>query len=1061
MTDSSGRPFDRILSALQERAKELNCLYRIDELLAQRDKPLEEIFQGILEAIPAGWQHTGVCRGRITYGTRSWHPTDFRETPWRMSSPIPVHGREVGRIDVVYLEERPRADEGPFLKEERRLLDTIAERTAQVIQHRELRETFEHRQRDAGRAATERRPEWWIILDFLRMTDKGLLVRIARRMINHLNYSGVREARDLLQAVSSERGNDGREGFDNRPAAKRELATVDSLTEATFRIAAEHMSEKAIVSCIQKWIKEDNISFLSEALETQDTPLAAIAAALERYGHTGVDSADLSLATQVGLRVSLVRRLFTDRMDYISTARKFLDLEDFHEVLKRTILPAASRGKLGGKSAGLVLASKIIQHSAEYAEMLSAVKMPKTWYLPSDVLLEFIHHNDLEDVYNWKYLETDQIRQEYPHIVQVFKNSSFPPEILQGLSAALDDLGERPLIVRSSSLLEDRTGSAFSGKYKSLFLANRGTKSERLAALTDAIAEVYASVFGPDPIEYRAERGLLDHHEEMGIMMQEVVGTQVGRWFLPAFSGVAFSNNEFRWSPRIKREDGLLRLVPGLGTRAVDRVGDDYPVLIAPGQPGLRANVTMDEVVRYSPAKIDAIDLETNAFETVPIRDLLREAGDEYPILEQLVSICERDRIRRPVGRNIDFHSEDCVFTFDGLVHGTEFVIRMRALLRLLREAMGTPVDVEFAHDGRDLYLLQCRPQSFGDDSTAVPIPRDIPEDRIVFTGNRYISNGRVPDLTHIVYVDSTAYGNLATLDELREVGRVVGRLNKVLPKRQFVLMGPGRWGSRGDVKLGVGVTYADINNTSVLIEIARKKGNYVPDLSFGTHFFQDLVEASIRYLPLYPDDDGVRFNEAFLTRSPNILPEILPDFARMAEVVRVIDVPRATNGLVLRVLMNADLQEAVGLLAPPGTQEIPTSPRGAPGARQQADDHWRWRLRFAERIASCLDPARFGVKAVYVFGSTKNATAGPGSDIDLIVHVDGTDEQRRALERWLEGWSLCLAEINYLRTGYPTDGLLDVHYVTDEDVKEQRSYAAKIGAVTDAARPLPIGTAG
>ena len=291
----------------------------------------------------------------------------------------------------------------------------------------------------------------------------------------------------------------------------------------------------------------------------------SIADALERYRHTGIEPSDLSLATQIGLRVSLIRRLFTDNFDYITTARHYLDLPDFSELLARTIIPPNSHGKLGGKSAGLFLASKIIQKSPEYSAVLSGIRVPKTWYLPSDALLNFIHHNNLEDVYNWKYLDIDQIRQEYPHIVQVFKNSSFPPRSCRASPWPWTTSRDRPLIVRSSSLLEDRTGSAFSGKYKSLFLANQGSKQDRLAALMDAIAEVYASIFGPDPIEYRAERGLLDHHEEMGIMIQEVVGTQVGRYFLPAFAGVAFSNNEFRWSPRIQREDGLVRLVPGPG----------------------------------------------------------------------------------------------------------------------------------------------------------------------------------------------------------------------------------------------------------------------------------------------------------------------------------------------------------------------------------------------------------------------------------------------------------------------------------------------------------------
>jgi pyruvate,water dikinase len=216
-----------------------------------------------------------------------------------------------------------------------------------------------------------------------------------------------------------------------------------------------------------------------------------------------------------------------------------------------------------------------------------------------------------------------------------------------------------------------------------------------------------------------------------------------------------------------------------------------------------------------------------------------------------------------------------------------------------------------------------------------------------------------------------------------------VGRLNMLLPKRQFVLMGPGRWGSRGDIKLGVSVTYSEINNTAVLLEIARQKGNYVPELSFGTHFFQDLVEAEIRYLPLYPDDPGTIFHELFFRRSGNILPDLLPEFAHLSDVIRVIDVPRETDGRVLRVLMNADLDEAVGMLAPPGAAAGPVDETKWI-VEATPENHWRWRLRMAERIASHVDAQRFGIKALYVFGSTKNATAGPGSDVDLIVHDRG-----------------------------------------------------------------------
>ncbi|OGF25357.1 MAG: hypothetical protein A2V63_11120 [Candidatus Eisenbacteria bacterium RBG_19FT_COMBO_70_11] len=489
----------------------------------------------------------------------------------------------------------------------------------------------------------------------------------------------------------------------------------------------------------------------------------------------------------------------------------------------------------------------------------------------------------------------------------------------------------------------------------------------------------------------------------------------------------------------------------------MDRLKDDYPVLLAPGQPGLRVNVTAEEVLRYSPKKIDVIDLETGAFETITVEEILRAHGDDYPCAAQMLSHLEGGHVRRPSSSHLDFEKSKFVVTFEGLAAETPFMRQIKEVLESLEREMGTPVDIEFASDGQALYLLQCRPQSSLGDALPAPIPRNLPRDRVLFTANRFVSNGRVPDITHIVYVDPSRYNSLGDLEELRGVGRAVGRLNKLLPKRQFVLLGPGRWGSRGDIKLGVNVTYADINNTALLVEIARKKGNYLPDLSFGTHFFQDLVEASIRYLPLYPDDPGVTFDELFLLRSENVLATLLPEYAGLADVLRVIDVSRVTEGMVLRVLLNADLEEAVGFFAQPLASALEVAEQGV-RTETASEQHWRWRLHLAERIAANLDARRFGVKRLFLIGSAKNATSGPASDIDLLVHVDGTEDQRRALEKWFEGWSLALAETNYLRTGYRTDGLLDVHYVTDEDFERRTSYAVKVGAVTDAARPLTLG---
>jgi pyruvate,water dikinase len=758
--------------------------------------------------------------------------------------------------------------------------------------------------------------EWRVILNFLRRTDPSLVARIGRRMLNHLTWSGISDARDLLARTAVSLPDSG-SADENRPIDDSDLPPpIDPLREA-FEIAARHMSGGEIIGCVERWIKDDKSSYLVDTVQRPNSSLSEIQQALDRYESAATSDLDLSQAVKTGLRVSLARRLLTDDVEFVNKAKQFVGVDDYQRILQRTIAPADSHGKLGGKSSGLLLADAVIRSAPELRDTIGPVRIPRTWHVTSDGVLSFLEYNELDDVQNHKYLDIEQIRREYPHIVQVFRHSTFPPELSHGLSLALEDFGNVPLVVRSSSLLEDRIGAAFSGKYKSLFVGNQGTKAERLRGLMDAIAEVYASVFGPDPIEYRANRGLLDFHEEMGIMIQEVVGTRVGPYHLPAYAGVGFSQNEFRWSPRITREDGLLRLVPGLGTRAVDRVSDDYPVLIAPGKPGLRVNVTAEEIERYAPRKIDVINLETGRFETAELAELFRAYGREYPIVRQVVSVIESG-IQRPIDVHWDPSNNAAIVTFEGLLRNTPFIPRLRALMALLKERLEMPVDIEFACDGRDFYLLQCRAQSFIADAAPSVIPRDIPADRVLFSTRRFVSNGRVPDFTHIVYIDADGYQQLPTHQDLVEVGRAVGQLNQVLPARQFVLIGPGRWGSRGDIKLGVRVTYSDINNTSLLMEVAARRGNYVPEVSFGTHFFQDLVEAGIRYLPLFPGEPGVLFNEEFLHRAPNALAELVPEYAHLGSALRVIDVKQATGGLILRVLMNADAEEALGMFASP-----------------------------------------------------------------------------------------------------------------------------------------------
>jgi hypothetical protein len=968
----------------------------------------------------------------LIFGTQIYQVEEFADTPWILSTPIYVQGKTVGKLDVCYVKERPQGDDGPFLKQERSLIENIAAQFGMFVLHRQLKAVFE----GTDETTSREKSEWEKILDLIRKTDPSLTVRITRKMINYLCLRGIKEAIDLFvdYAANKELLKDSNAPFHVEEAPEAGLSTSE-----IFALAQKHLSEEEMFTYLRTWINEDNSGFMVNIFENTGSTLKDLRAAIERYYYLANQGLELSPLREKGFRVALIRRLFTDQPSLIDIAKQYIDIKSFYPLIQRVIAPPGSHGKLGGKSSGLFIAKKILEAASKKKPFLKQVKTPKTWYITSDGILNFIKHNNLEDAYEQKYKDIGIIRQEYPHLVRIFKKSPFSPEMVRQLSAALDDFGDVPLVVRSSSLLEDRMGTAFAGKYKSLFIANQGSKEKRLMALMDAIAEIYASTFGPDPIEYRTERQLLDYHEEMGIMIQEVIGTRVGDYFFPAFAGVAFSHNEFRWSSRLRRKDGLIRMVPGLGTRAVDRVNDDYPVLVAPGQPNLRVNASPDELLRYSPKKIDLINLKTRKFETHDLDEVISRFGQEYPRIHQIVSLINGNYLKTPRVFGVDYQREQTIVTFNGLIGKTPFIQEMHTILKLLEKSYQTPVDMEFAHDGEHFYLLQCRPQSHGDDLEAVALPSGIPNDRILFSANKYIANALVKDITHIVYVDPAAYAQLGSREEMLEVGRAVGHLNKVLPKRRFILMGPGRWGSKGDIKLGVSVTYSQINRTAMLIEIARKKKDYVPDVSFGTHFFLDLVEAQIRYLPLYPDDDGVIFNDGLFQTLPNAFPTLCPEQAELASVIKVINLNQYHTGQVLNIYMSAEARKALAVFSESTGIAPMAAPKAYPPASAMApkatDLHWQWRLRFIQHLASMLDPEQFGVSKLCVHGSTMDGTATPESDIDIAVYFYGSELQRLLLTQWLEGWSQALSFLNFIKTGVHTAGLLDVHWVDESRV--------------------------
>jgi len=263
-----------------------------------------------------------------------------------------------------------------------------------------------------------------------------------------------------------------------------------------------------------------------------------------------------------------------------------------------------------------------------------------------------------------------------------------------------------------------------------------------------------------------------------------------------------------------------------------------------------------------------------------------------------------------------DLRTGELCLTFDNLLEKTAFVPLAKKILSRIEAAYGNPVDIEFAWEDQKLYILQCRSLSTRKELEKVTLPDDIPQDGILFTTQAGLATGIVADLEYIVYVNPKGYDTLETFAGKMKIASAVNLLNKNLNGKRYALMGPGRWGSN-DINLGVRVTYANINRARLLVEIAFAKEGYTPEVSYGTHFFQDLVEADIAIVPLFPDEPGEFLNETFLLESENILSRIAPEVQDSAEVVRVIHVPAVRKGQLLQVYLDGHSQKGLAFFGP------------------------------------------------------------------------------------------------------------------------------------------------
>ncbi|HSN78726.1 MAG TPA: PEP/pyruvate-binding domain-containing protein [Anaerolineae bacterium] len=615
------------------------------------------------------------------------------------------------------------------------------------------------------------------------------------------------------------------------------------------------------------------------------------------------------------IKVVLIKAMISDQLGFVGIARNHFSIADLDVIRRHRI----GRGKIGGKAAGLMLAWTIL-HSAQAGigpDLTEHLAVPESFFVGADVFYDFLEINNLLDNLNQKYKSTEQIIADYQTLPDRFAQGKFPQGTIAELTALLAHVAKAPLIVRSSSLLEDNVNTSFAGKYDSIFCPNQGSPEQNLEDLMWAISQVYASALNPDALLYRRQMGLIDYDERMAIIIQKVAGEQHKQFFFPTLAGVGFSRNPFLWTPRLRREEGFVRLVAGLGTRAVDRVPDDYPRMIGLSHPTLRPDLNARQIAHYSQHQMDVVDLAANELRTVPVRDVIDAS---FPWLRLLASRFSEGVIQSITSTATKVAPDEMVLTMDGVVERTSFVAMLKQMLATLEAAYNCPVDVEFALEFRGtvrkpepiLHLLQCRPQSSSDQGARIEVPNDVPRNDTLFTANYLIPNGIVDRIRYVVYVDPSQYARLAPPSEKLEIARAIGRLNQVLKDERFILIGPGRWGS-ANLDLGVKVTYADVFNTKMLIELGYSQTGGMPEVSYGTHFFQDLVEARIYPLAVFPDQDGTVFDKRFLAEAPNLLTSLLPSQAASEGVLKVIDVPVVRAGQLLEVIMSSEQSRALG----------------------------------------------------------------------------------------------------------------------------------------------------
>jgi hypothetical protein len=696
-------------------------------------------------------------------------------------------------------------------------------------------------------------------------------------------------------------------GVDN-PDKRQVQEVVDILID--FWFSTSFSSEK-IKNHINFARKQKQFSKLVHVINQESATYGKIKKELQHF--CDIPEGDIFIPTceAENARVGLINHFISNQLPFVSIAKNHITIRDVGEIAQRIIRVNNRPGKVGGKSAGIILAHRILVPRLKESdpELENHIMVPESWYLNTGIFSDFIARNELYHFHAQKYKTHEVIEKEYDQISDLFEKASFPGEVLKKFKNLLNEIGEHPLILKSSSLLEDNFGYAFSGKYDSVFLANQGDISKRLKEFVKGLKKIHMSTYGPDPLLYRKDHNLLDFDEKMSVLVQKVVGRKFGKYFLPFIAGVGHSYSSYSCTPHIDKKDGVMRLVMGLGTRAVNRIGENCPRIVHLSNPKLRLKTATEKIAQCTQKLVDVLNLETGEIESKPFGKLMSQIN--HPDLVFNVSENQDSDISNSVHRDNLINTHTPSITIEHLLKKTHLPRLMKKVLKKLEKAYGRAVDIEFVWDGDILYIVQCRPLPVVAEKK-VDLSIDTYKGLLFFKNNRVISGGSVKDLEYLVYINPKSYAALSSHREKVEISKVISRINRKMEDKPYALFGPGRWGSK-DINQGIKAGYADINNARVLGEVPFAINGSTSEVLYGTHFFNNLVESGILHVAVSPGEKGSFLQENLLIKTSNQLRSFLPDDSLWESVINLIHIPSCHNGMKLQIIQDSQQQKGVG----------------------------------------------------------------------------------------------------------------------------------------------------